>query len=154
MGCHCHTTGRLCTLHQDFFSYNPNYKIVNLGQRPYNLKFFSLPVCYPIPVTSTKVALDNLFSTKLCLFFSLILLTCSFSILTALNIDLLFQSEIGFGKIESYTKLDKLGEVSDHDLHRWTWTIYVDGHVLLDTGVSGSILLVASVCLSVCVCEK
>ena len=24
---------------------------------------------------------------------------------------LLFQSEIGFGKIESYTKLDKLGEV-------------------------------------------
>ena len=25
---------------------------------------------------------------------------------------LFFQSEIGFGKIESYTKLDKLGEVS------------------------------------------
>ena len=25
---------------------------------------------------------------------------------------LIFQSEIGFGKIESYTKLDKLGEVS------------------------------------------
>ena len=24
----------------------------------------------------------------------------------------IFQSEIGFGKIESYTKLDKLGEVS------------------------------------------
>ena len=26
---------------------------------------------------------------------------------------LLCQSEIGFGKLESYTKLDKLGEVSD-----------------------------------------
>jgi len=25
---------------------------------------------------------------------------------------LLWQSEIGFGKLESYTKLDKLGEVS------------------------------------------
>lgn len=28
------------------------------------------------------------------------------------SLSVLFQSELGFGKIESYTKLDKLGEVS------------------------------------------